>query len=159
MIGCVRSPDLARPRTILARLLPFAMAIGLIVPAVWGLSAVSADAAAPTHFFKIGDEAGLIAPNAFLIGRNYVDFSPKRLAHNSGDLDGLTPVSGSSCSVKDYSFSVTNNSPGTQILLYGTQPVVSIPPKEAFAICVSDPGKYKLSLSSNPAAKLKIVVG
>jgi hypothetical protein len=156
MIGGVAARDQGRKSSL--RFVWFGLALALIVPALGGLSAVSANAVASPGLLKLDAPTQLIGPNTILVGRTFVVFSPKRLAKSSTGLAGLPSVSDADCSVKDYSFSISNSASTAQTVTYNGLDVVTVQPNDAYALCVNEPGKYTLGLSSNPAAKLRIVV-
>jgi hypothetical protein len=138
---------------MLLKIRRFAIASAVVVPAVVGLSVVSASAAT-THFKAVRVMAFQTGPNTTLSGKGHaVIFTPKKLT-------GLSAVSSADCATTDYTFSVANTTKKAQTLTSGGESTgITVPADEEYAICVSEDGTYKLSVSSSPTtAKLKIAV-
>jgi hypothetical protein len=132
----------------------FAIASALVLPAVVGMTVVSASAAPSPHFKVVAIHTATAGtgPNTNLNGSGKtVVFSPKKLK-------GLAAVSSTDCSTSDYSFSVSNNTSKAQTLTYEGSSIVKIPKATAEAICVTADGSYTLGLKSSPAATLKLTV-
>ncbi|MFZ0666693.1 MAG: hypothetical protein WAM97_13155 [Acidimicrobiales bacterium] len=138
---------------MLLKIRRFAIASAVVVPAVVGLSVISASAA-PTHFKAVRVTAFGTGPNTTMTGKGAaVIFTPKKLT-------GLSAVSEADCTTSDYTFSAYNKTKASQTLTEGGESTgITIPAGDEYAICVFDDGTYKLSLSSSPTtAKLKLKV-
>jgi len=133
----------------------FAIASALVLPAVVGMTVVSASAAPSPHFKVVAIHTATAGtgPNTNLKGSGKtVVFSPKKLT-------GLSAVSQADCATTDYSFSITNTTSKAQSLTEGGTAIgIKIPKDTDEAICVFNDGSYTLGLKSSPAAKLKLTV-
>ena len=117
------------------------------IPAVLGLTAVSAGASSGAPVLSSGPQAA--GPVTSLTGSGHsVVFSPKSL---TGDV-----VPKADCAPSNDTFSITNNTPKAEKITRGGKVIVRIPAGEYTYMCISTAGTEKFGVMSDPSAKLKV---
>jgi hypothetical protein len=135
---------------MLLKLRRVAIASAVVIPAVAGLSVASASAAPSADFGVVHGTATSSAPNADLDG------SGSSVVFNPIKLGGLTAVPQTSCSLKDYSFTITNTTSSRQVVVSNGEIVDKVPAGGKVEVCIYKPGTYKLGLRSSPGAHLRL---